>query len=140
MGEPSNQTSLLRRARDDAENSPSARETSAHLTVAREELLFDAVIPVVYREQPITIPLSTISEGMTTAQCLALSIERSVRATFNRSDTDPPLRIIRQTDEVVQVAGWGHAGVVLINGETAETKYFEYGRYAGNFGSVRERP
>lgn len=134
------QASLLRRARDDAESSPSAAETPADLVMACEELLFDAVIPIVYPQQPITVPLAAISDGLTTTQWLALSVQRSVQATFTRSDTDPPLRIVRSTDEYVKVVGLGHAGVVIVNGETGETKYYEYGRYSGNYGAVRERP
>ena len=61
-------------------------------------------------------------------------------ATFNRPDTNPPLSIVAQNDTQVRVAGLGHAGVVIINGETGQTRYFEYGRYGGDYGSVRERP
>jgi len=131
--------SVLMRARDDAERSPSGSETPAQLVTACEELLFDAVIPIVYPQQPITVPFSAISDGMTTMQWLALSVQSSVRSTFTRADTDPPLRIVSETDDYVKVAGLGHAGVAIINGETGETKYYEYGRYGGNYGAVRER-
>ncbi len=33
----------------------------------------------------------------------------------------------------------GHAGVVAVNPQTGSTKYFEYGRYGSDFGSVRQR-
>lgn len=39
-----------------------------------------------------------------------------------------------------EVEGLGHAGVVIINNETGETKYYEYGRYdEENLGWVRNR-
>lgn len=130
--------SSLSAARDDADSSPTATQAPAQVVASCDELKYDIVIPLVYPSQPITIPYSAISDGMTTAQWLALSVTRSIDATFTRPDTSPPLQITQRTDDYVKVTGLGHAGVVYINGETGVTKYYEYGRYNGNYGLVRK--
>lgn len=100
----------------------------------------DAVIPIVYPNQPITVPYAAIRENMTLFQRAAIDEEASVRATFTRPDTDPPLSISESTRTGVKVRGLGHAGVAFINGLTGAVSYYEYGRYGGNFGDVRVAP
>ncbi|MDC0740688.1 hypothetical protein [Polyangium mundeleinium] len=51
----------------------------------------------------------------------------------------PGVSIASETDKEVKISGLGHAGVLIINGKTGETRYFEYGRYdAARIGLVRE--
>jgi hypothetical protein len=52
----------------------------------------------------------------------------------------PGVYVQSENDKEVQVAGLGHAGVLIINGTSGATRYFEYGRYdKGRIGLVRER-
>lgn len=129
----------LSEALQDAEQQPNADSTPGQPVSACEEYKFDTVIPLVYPLQPITIPLQAIEDGMSLTEWAVLSISRSMSATFNRPNTNPPLAITSSTDTQIRVTGLGHAGVVIINGETGRTRYFEYGRYGGPYGRVRER-
>jgi hypothetical protein len=42
--------------------------------------------------------------------------------------------------EFGQVGGLGHAGVVIVDGLTGNTRYFDYGRFGSDLGVVRTRP
>lgn len=130
----------LPNALQDAQQQPDAANTPAQTVSVCEAYKYDTVIPLVYPMQPITIPLQAIQDGMNLAQWAVLSIPRSMEATFNRPNANPPLTIISSNDTQIRVTGLGHAGVVIINGETGVTRYFEYGRYGGPYGQVRERP
>src|SRR6056297_3077137 len=121
-----------------AEQSPTADAIPGEIITACDEYKYDTVIPIVYPNQPITIPFYAISDAMTAMQFAALSIPSSIEATFDRPNASPPLSILRQTASQARVLGIGHAGVVIINGETGQTRYYEYGRYGGPFGQVRE--
>ncbi|WP_299303740.1 hypothetical protein [uncultured Litoreibacter sp.] len=96
------------------------------------------VIPLVYPNQPITVPYDAIRESMTLFQRAAIDEEASVIATFTRPDTSPPMSISQRTPSGVKVLGLGHAGVAFINGLTGEVAYYEFGRYTGDYGYVRE--
>lgn len=99
----------------------------------------DVVIPIVYYNQPITIPYAAIRDSMAWYERAAIDEVASVRATFTRPDTKPPLSISKAEPTYVKVKGLGHAGVAFINGQTGEASYYEYGRYppGGDYGSVR---
>ncbi len=97
----------------------------------------DAVIPIVYPNQPITIPYDAIRGEMSLLERAAIDEERSVRETFTQPRSNPPLSIGSSNASGVRVLGLGHAGVAFYNGLTGEVAYYEYGRYGGNFGAVR---
>jgi hypothetical protein len=97
----------------------------------------DAVIPIVYPNQPITVPYSAIRGQMSIFQRAAIDEEESVRQTFTKPAANPPLAISETTSSGVKVTGLGHAGVAFYNGLTGEVAYHEYGRYGGDFGAVR---
>ena len=97
----------------------------------------DGVIPVVYPDQPITVPYDAIRGEMSLLQRAAIDEEESVRRTFSRPDADPPLSIASANSSGVRVLGLGHAGVAYFNGLTGQVACSEYGRYGGNYGAVR---
>jgi len=98
----------------------------------------DVVIPIVYSNQPISVPYKSIRDGMTLLQRAAIDEVESVRQTFTRPDANPPLSIYKATSKGVKVLGLGHAGVAFINGVTGAVSYYEYGRYDGpGYGLVR---
>ena len=96
----------------------------------------DAVIPIVYFNQPITIPFSEVDNQI--PDISRIDVNASMRSTFTVTDSDPPVEIVMETPSALKVSGLGHAGVAFINGSTGECLYYEYGRYdAANFGLVR---
>ena len=98
----------------------------------------DVVIPIVYSNQPISVPYKSIRDGMSLLQRAAIDEVESVRQTFTRPDENPPLSIYKATSKGVKVLGLGHAGVAFINGVTGAVSYYEYGRYDGpGYGRVR---
>lgn len=95
----------------------------------------DIVIPIVYYNQPITIPFEPIREKVPKGIDVPASVER----TFTNAESKPPLSIYKKTSSFVRVLGLGHAGVAIINGKNGEARYYEYGRYdPKNYGAVRE--
>src|SRR6056297_2899041 len=102
-----------------AEQSPTADAIPGEIITACDEYKYDTVIPIVYPNQPITIPFYAISDAMTAMQFAALSIPSSIEAIFDRPNASPPLSILRQTASQARVLGIGHAGVVIIKGKRA---------------------
>lgn len=107
--------------------------------IARCPEACDGVIPIVYSNQPIAVPYSAIRGEMSFIERAAIDEVESVRRTFTRPDTSPPLSIASSDRTKVRVLGLGHAGVAFYNGMTGEVAYYEYGRYGGDFGAVRSR-
>lgn len=98
----------------------------------------DAVIPIVYYNQPITIPYSAITDQMNFGESLVIDTKQSVQRTFTKPNTSPPLEISQTSSAGVKVKGLGHAGVAFVNGITGDVAYYEYGRYdPANYGEVR---
>ncbi len=97
----------------------------------------DVVIPIVYYNQPITIPYSAIREEMADILQMVINVEESVKRTFTQPKTTPPLSIAEANRTGVKIRGLGHAGVAIINGVNGEVSYYEYGRYGSNYGQVR---
>lgn len=116
------------------------QDNSSDDPVARCPGPCDAVIPIVYPNQPITIPYSAIRGEMSLIERAAIDEVRSVRETFTQPNSVPPLSISSSNDSQVRVLGLGHAGVAFYSGTTGEVAYYEYGRYTGNFGHVRQVP
>jgi len=87
----------------------------------------DAVIPIVYPNQPITIPYDAIRGEMSLLERAAIDEVQSVRETFTRPNSRPPLSISSSTSTQVRVLGLGHAGVAFYDGITGEVAYYEYG-------------
>ncbi len=105
--------------------------------VSRCPIACDAVIPIVYPNQPIAVPYKSIRGEMNILQRAAIDEVESVRRTFTRPNASPPLSIHSADADKVRVLGLGHAGVAFYNGETGQVAYYEYGRYGGDFGAVR---
>ena len=105
--------------------------------IAHCPIACDGVIPIVYPNQPITVPYSAIRGEMTLIQRAAIDEVESVKRTFTRPDTIPPMSIHSSASQAVKVLGLGHAGVAFYNGQTGEVAYYEYGRYGGDYGAVR---
>ena len=103
-----------------------------------DEEYYDVAIPVVYPNQPITIEDRWITDEMTWGQWIGLDLGDSYERTFNRPDTSPPLKIVDTSRSGIKVTGIGHAGVTIIDGKSGETRYYEFGRYGGLSGAVRE--
>lgn len=97
----------------------------------------DAVIPIVYYNQPITIAVAAVDEQV--PDIAGIDILESMRQTFTDPDSNPPLSIAEVTPIGPKVLGLGHAGVAFINGTTGHVSYYEYGRYRGDYGEVRRR-
>ncbi|KDE40899.1 hypothetical protein ADINL_0548 [Nitrincola lacisaponensis] len=97
----------------------------------------DIAIPIVYPNQPITIPVAAVREQIPFE---GIDVEASMRATFTDPDSSPPLSIQSVRAQGPAVIGLGHAGIAIINGVSGAVAYFEYGRYDGarGFGRVRE--
>ena len=97
----------------------------------------DIAIPIVYPNQPITIPVAVVREKIPFE---GIDVPASLQATFTDPDSSPPLSIQSVTAVGPRVLGLGHAGIAMINGVTGEAVYYEYGRYDGErgFGEVRQ--
>lgn len=100
----------------------------------------DGVIPIVYPNQPITIPISAVRDAMSLTQRTFIDEEESIRRTFTQPAASPPMSIANATKTQVQVLGLGHAGVAFYSGKLGAVLYYEYGRYGGDYGAVRSRP
>lgn len=95
----------------------------------------DVAIPIVYPNQPISIPAGEVKKKIP----FDLDIRASLEATFTQPGSSPPLSIGRWNGDNAYVLGLGHAGIAMIDGKTGSVKYFEYGRYdAAAYGQVRE--
>lgn len=94
----------------------------------------DVAIPIVYPNQPITIPADEVAKQIP----FELDIRDSLQATFTQPGTAPALSIASWNGNDAHVLGLGHAGIAMIDGATGAVKYYEYGRYdSGNYGRVR---
>lgn len=107
--------------------------------VARCPVACDGVIPIVYPNQPITIPVAAVRGVMSMTQRAAIDEEESMRRTFTQPNSSPPLSIVGADSTQVRVLGLGHAGVAFYSGKTGEVAYYEYGRYNGDYGAVRSK-
>lgn len=95
----------------------------------------DIAIPIVYYNQPITIPFGPIRDEVPEG----IDVPASVTSTFTDPNASPPLSISQTTSNFVKVLGLGHAGIAIINGKNGEARYYEYGRYdPQNYGLARE--
>lgn len=94
----------------------------------------DVVIPIVYYNQPITIPVAAVQEKVPFDD---IDVRESMHQTFTDPDSNPPLSIAGVTPKGPKVLGLGHAGVAFINGKDGNVSYYEYGRYGGDYGKVR---
>lgn len=97
----------------------------------------DVAIPLVYPNQPITIPTAAVRASVPFE---GIDVEASLQETFTDPVASPPLSIQSERPQGPAVIGLGHAGIAIINGVTGAVAYFEYGRYDGarGFGRVRE--
>lgn len=95
----------------------------------------DVAIPIVYPNQPITIPAAEVGKQIP----FDLDIRASLQATFTQPNSSPPLSIKQWNGDDAYVLGLGHAGIAMIDGATGAVRYYEYGRYdPAAFGQVRQ--